>query len=124
MSLGANTLTDTQSIVFDTACQAGIMVDFSGTPTNVNPYGVTLEPTLVNGLGLVARSGPCQIQAANATVVKGSEIEIDSNGRAILLDDGDAVGMADENGAAAVAGVYKFVGIMLYQRKNIPPPAP
>lgn len=119
MSLGSNTLTETQSIVFDTACEAGIMVDFSGTPTNVAPYGVTMEPTLAGELGLVARSGPCQIQAANATVAKGSEVEIDANGRAILLNLGDAVGLADENGAAAIEGNHKLVGVMLYQRKNL-----
>ena len=123
MSLGENTLTETQSIVFDTTVKAGIMVDFSGTPGNTAPYGVTMHDVQSGDLGLVARSGPCQIQAANATVAKGSEIEINADGRAIVLAAGDAVGMADENGVAAVSGVYKLVGIMLYQRKNIPPPA-
>lgn len=118
MSLGENTLTETQSIVFDTTVKAGIMVDYSGTPGNTAPYGVTMHDVQSGQIGLVARSGPCQIQAANATVARGSEIEINADGRAVVLALGDAVGIADEAGVAAVGGVYKLVGVMLYQKKS------
>lgn len=118
MSLGFTNTTETDSIMFDTDVEAGIAVDYSGTPTNVDVYGVTAEPCLAGQLGLVITGGGCQIQAENATVVKGSEIEINASGRAVVLAAGTAVGMARENGAAAVGSNYKFVGASLYDQKQ------
>lgn len=117
MSLGESTLTQTQSIIFDTNVEAGIMVDKTGTPGNTAPFGVTMHEVKSGELGLVAVSGPCQIQAANNTVVKGDEIEIDADGRAVDIAAGTAVGLAEENGAAPSSGKYKLVGVLLYLNK-------
>lgn len=117
MSLGENTLTITQSITFDSDVAAGLMVDYSGTPGNTAPYGVTMHEVKSGEVGLVAVSGPCQIQAADNTVVAGAEIEINADGRAVDIAAGTAVGLADENGAAAVSGKYKLVGVLLYPNK-------
>lgn len=118
MSLGFNQHTQTDSIMFDSDVEAGTAVDYSGTPTNVAVYGVTAEQCVSGKLGLVVTAGPCQIQAANASVAKGSEIQIDANGRAVILAAGTPVGMARENGVAAVSSKYKLVGIDLYAQKQ------
>lgn len=118
MSTGENSNTLTRTILsFDTACEAGIAVDASGTPTNTAVYGVTLEATTVGQPGLIAAAGSCQIQAANATPVVGGLVELDANGRAVLKSAGVAVGQSDEAGAAAVGGKYKFISINLFGLK-------
>jgi hypothetical protein len=114
---GENMTTHTATIQSpDTLVPLGRAVDASGTP-GTTCYGVTMQELKVGVPGLVARSGPCQIEAADASMAVGDEVELDANGRAVKFDAGSAIGVAEEAGAAAVSGEYKLIAIDLYQDK-------
>lgn len=120
MSSGENNNTETRTIPsFAGDVEFGIAVNYLGVPTKTNVFGVTMEQCVGGKPGLVAVHGSCQIQAANASPVAGNKVELDTNGRAIALAAGAAVGVADDAGLAAVSGKYKLISINLFAYKGV-----
>lgn len=95
--------------------EKGIFVGEDGTIGGT--YGVTLDRADAGESVAVVRSGPARVQAADATPTRGSDVQVDGNGRVVLFSAGTKVGEAEEEGLAASGGVFKLIDINVYAEK-------
>ncbi|BAD55089.1 capsid cement protein [Nocardia farcinica] len=63
------------------------------------PLGVASADIANGGIGAILRGGVISI-TAGATITAGTEVEVGTNGKAIALASGEAVGYAVEDGAS------------------------